>query len=242
MDRRERVFDPEELFRTIVNSILSRLWTAMPCQIVAFYPATLTADCQPTINGQFVGSNGEPVTVQMPVLPHVPVEFPGGGGATLTWTPQPGDECTVIFMARNIDSWVMKGFQSPSGQTNSLGLPYNSANTPKEFRRHNLSDGICFPGVRNQTRLAAPAWSLVTGGTQLQSDDGQAYVQLNPTTHAVSVVAPGGMTLNGVTIDSSGNITSPSGTQIKTADGHTLTAHVHGGVQTGGGNTGTPTG
>lgn len=226
-DRRELVYDPEELYRTVIESLLTRVWTAMPCKILAFYPSDMTVDCQPSFNGQFTAPDGSTIELQMPVLPKVPVQFPGGGGCSLTFNPVAGDECLVVFASRCIDAWWTQGFMDPN-KSNALGLPFNPSNTPPEIRRHNLSDGIALLGVRNKTRSYVP----VTGGAQLQSDDGQAYVQLNLSNHAVNIVAPGGVNINGAVISAAGEITD--------ALGKVLGTHTHGGVTTGSGTTGAP--
>ena len=227
IDRRERVFDFEETMRLLLRQLQSKIWTALPGQVVTFYPSEMTADIQPAINCLVTDSTGVRQPWQMPVLPHVPCQFPGGGGATLTWTPVPGDECLVVFAARCIDAWWVAGFQNPS-TVNPSGNHSNPANTPPEVRMHDLSDGFAILGVRNKTRAYAP----VSGGVQLQSDDGSSYIQLNPATGAMKVLAPGGVNINGATISANGEITD--------ALGKVLGTHEHSGVTTGSGTSGPP--
>jgi phage baseplate assembly protein V len=158
---------------------------------------------------------------------------------TLTFPIKPGDECLVIFASRCIDSWWQQG--GIQGQA--------------EYRMHDISDGFVFAGVRSQPR----AFDVDTDAAQLRSDDGQAFVELNPTTHAVNVVTPttitataGGAitatapacTINAPAIVLNGDVSitgnlAIAGTTI--GDGINLNTHVHTGVQPGGGNTGLPT-
>jgi hypothetical protein len=53
----------------------------------------------------------------------------------------------------------------------------------------------------------------------------------------MSAVFSGGVTINGVTIDSSGNVATSGNV---TSKGKVLATHVHSGVTTGSGNTGAP--
>lgn len=228
LDRRERVFDFEETLRLMLRQMRSTIWTGLPGQVVAFYPSEMTADIQPTINCLVTNSAGVREPWQMPVLPHVPCQFPGGGGATLTWTPDPGDECFLVFSARCMDAWWTAGFQNPN-KTNSGSNHYNPANTPPEVRMHDLSDAVALLGYRNQTRAYAP---LAGDGIQLQSDDGTSYLQLIPSTGALNILAPGGVNINGAQISAAG--------EVKDALGKILGTHEHSGVTTGGGTSGPP--
>jgi hypothetical protein len=231
LDRRERVLNEEETTRLFLRALQTRIWTALVCQVVKFYADEMTVDCQPVVNAQMTDPAGDQFDLPLPLLPHVPCQFPGGGGATLTWTPVAGDECLVVFSSRNIDNWWTTGYQTPNA-VNALGQPYHAANTPGRRRMHNLSDGVALLGLRNKTRAYAPA----TAGIQLQSDDGEAYVQLDPTLHSVNIVASGGVNINGATIDANGHVTG-----VGTAGDVRLDTHTHGGVQTGGGISGPPT-
>jgi phage baseplate assembly protein gpV len=159
------------------------------------------------------------------------VFFPGGGGLTLTFPIKPGDECLVIFASRCIDAWWQQG--GIKGQA--------------ELRMHDLSDGFIFAGVRSQPR----AFVVNTTSAQLRTDDGAAYVEVNPTSKNINVVTPananitagGEAKVTAPTIKLVGNVEitgnlNISGTTI--GNGVNLNTHVHTGVQPGGGNTGAP--
>jgi hypothetical protein len=104
----------------------------------------------------------------------------------------------------------------------------------------NLSDGFALVGVRSKKRAFANFDSAVA---RLRTDDDSAYLEFNPEAKTFTMVASGGITLNGVTIDSFGNVGSPA-TVTATTDvvggGKHLKTHVHSGVTTGGSNTGAP--
>lgn len=243
MDRRERIFCPEEQARAAHESHQTRIWTALPGIVQSFDPAKNTCVVQPSIQGAVRTQDGSESAVSMPLLLDCPVLWQGGGGCTLTFPIKNGDECLVVFSSRCIDAWWQSGGVQPQA----------------EFRMHDLSDGFALVGVRSLPR----ALSVSTSAAQLRTDDGAAYVQLNPTTHEVDVVTSGNIaaTAGGnISIVVSGNasVTASGSAVVKAASialqntGAALKAllnsafstwaagHVHSNGN-GGGNTGGPT-
>jgi len=239
MDRRERYYDPEEMLRLAMDGKQAQIWTALPCIIQSFNPVAMTCEAQPTVNGIVRQQDGTSKEIKMPLLLDCPVFFPGGGGVTLTFPIKPGDECLVIFASRCIDAWWQQG--GIKGQA--------------ELRMHDLSDGFIFAGVRSQPR----AFAVNTTSAQLRTDDGAAYVELNPTSKNINVLTPANVNVTAggnanVTTSGEAVVTAPtiklvgnvevtgnlsvSGTTI--GNGVNLNTHVHTGVQPGGGNTGAP--
>ena len=212
MDRRERYFDFEQTLRMMSSSMQSRIWTALPGVVQKFNATLMTCEVQPAINGMAKSLAGADVPIQMPVLLDCPVMFPRGGGATMTFPVANGDECLVVFSSRCIDSWWSQGFQPGSQKTP------NPANNPLEFRMHNLSDGFVIVGPFSSPAASAFTGALAfdTANVCLRSNDGQVQVQLNPTTHAVNITAPGAATINGVSIDASGNVITPGNVTVGT--------------------------
>lgn len=222
-DRRERVPDDGETLRTAFESLQARLWTALPCIVTKFDPEKMTVSAQPAINGSYRTVEGTMASIQMPVLLDCPVLWQGGGGVTLTFPIKPGNECLVILASRCIDGWYARG----------------AVCDPPEFRMHNLSDGFALVGVRSLPH----AFEVDTVNAALTTDDGSTYFKLKPGSKTITITAPGGINLNGVTIDSSGNI-GTTGTVTANTDvvggGKSLKTHTHGGVQTGSGTSGPP--
>lgn len=255
MDQRERYLDEPETYRVAMEAWQTRIWTAIPGVIKQFPSASgiggMVADIQPTVNGRIRTKEGEFQSIQMPLLLDCPVIFPGGGGVTLTFPIEAGDECLVIFSARCIDAWWQQGFVA-----GKAGVPVNGKQTmdPPDLRMHNLSDGFALVGVRSKPREIP---SLNTQAAQLRNDEGTLVIGVNPITKAVNVLntmsggtvvvsvtngtatvtANNGINLNGVTIDSSGNVVTPGDV---TSKGTVLHTHVHSGVSTGSGDTGPP--
>ena len=232
MDRRERYDDPEEVQRIAFEGGQSRLWTALPGIISAFDATKHTVSVQPTIKGIVRQLDGTLSELQLPLLLDCPVVFPGGGGVTLTFPIKAGDECLVVFASRCIDSWWQLG--GVQGQA--------------ELRMHDLSDGFCIPGGRSQPR----AFTARTDVARLTADNGNGYVEIDPDTGNMSIASFGALFIysqnkanitapNGIAITGNVKITGNlqvTGTTI--GNGVNLNTHVHSGVQTGSGNSGTP--
>lgn len=237
------MYDAEETLRMAFQAMVSRVWTALPGVIQAVTNNGNTVEVQPAINGRVPQQNGTFKPIQMPKLVDVPICWQGGGGATWTFPIAVGDECLVVFSARCIDSWWQNGFVAPAGQLGADGKPVNALNNPPEFRMHNLSDGFAIVGVRSKKRAFA---TFDTATARLRTDDDSCYVEFDPVNKKVKIVASGGVTINNVTFDSSGNVVSPQTitgqTQVVAGTGGNaihLTTHIH--VDPQGGNVQAPT-
>jgi len=159
----------------------AQMWTALPGIVVSFDPSKCTAVVQPAIGGVQIGADGEASPTVLPVLTDVPVVFPRGGGCSLTFPVKEGDEALIIFSCRPIDAWFQSG----------------GVQRPASARMHDLSDAFALVGATSKPNVPA---SISATSVQLRSDDGSAVIDLNPTTHAISITAPGGMTINAPTL------------------------------------------
>jgi phage gp45-like len=63
---------------------------------------------------------------------------------------------------------------------------------------HHLADAFAIVGPQSQAKKIS---GISTTTAQFRSDDGLAYLEINPTTHAMNIVAPGGL-----------NVTTPTAT------------------------------
>jgi len=152
------------------------LWTALPGIIQSFsgggdFP--LTCAVQPAIKVLVRQQDGSIVSTALPLLVDCPVQFPSGGNCTLTFPVAPGDECLVVFASRCIDGWWQSG----------------GVQEQAEVRMHDLSDGFVLLGFRSKPR-ALP--NVSTTATQLRSESGTTYIEMNPALQKVKIVAPGG--------------------------------------------------
>lgn len=225
MEQRERIGDYQEGIRSAIEGFLVNVWTALPGIVQSFDPGKMTLVVQPAIRAAVRDSKGKQTWVELPLLLDVPVVFPAGGGFCLTLPIQQGDEVLVVFASRCMDAWWQSG-----GIQNQI-----------EFRLHDLSDGFAIPGPRSVPNAFS---GISTNTAQLRNLDGSAYIEL-AAGGVVNIVAPGGVNINGATaitgdVAVTGKIDA---TKEITAKGtHTVSAHIHGGVQSGGSNTAPPTG
>ena len=84
MDRRERWAEPVEALRAALDGRQAEMWTALPGIVQSFDPAAMTVSVQPAVAGRISDEAGKAASVDLPILPDVPVVFPGGGGFALT--------------------------------------------------------------------------------------------------------------------------------------------------------------
>lgn len=150
------------------RSAQSKLWTSLPGIIQSFDDVAMTCVVQPAIQAFVTTDDGAQVLTTLPLLLDCPVQFPAGGGCTLTFPVAAGDECLVVFSSRCIDSWWQSG-----------GIQAQA-----ELRMHDLSDGFALLGFRSQPRVIG---GISLQAAQLRSDDGAAVVEVNPTTHAINI-------------------------------------------------------
>ncbi|MDM8357468.1 Gp138 family membrane-puncturing spike protein [Pandoraea communis] len=173
MNRQERVGDPNQMLLLALRSVLSDVWTALPGIIQSFDKDAMTCTVQPAIKMRSRGPDGSVTSIALPLLVDCPVQFPAGGNCTLTFPVKKGDECMIVFGSRCIDGWWQSG----------------GVQEQADARMHDLSDGTVLLGVRSRPRALA---GVSTESTQLRSDDGATFLDLNPSTQKVKIVAPGG--------------------------------------------------
>lgn len=219
MDRRERIDDPEEATRVAQDGHQAQIWTSIPGVIQSFDPGEQTAVVQPVIQGIIQAKDGSFSNANMPLLLDVPVEFPSGGGYTMTFPIAPGDECMVEFSSRCIDAWWQNG---------------GTANVQMDQRMHDLSDAVCRVGVRSQARKLA---NISTTTAQFRSDDKTVYVELDQAGGIVTIKAPTKIILDSPEVHTTGKITAVDDV---TAGTISLQNHVHSGVAVGAADSGPP--
>ena len=179
MDRRERFESEEEALRAALTGWQADMWTAMPGIVKSFNPSEKTCTVQPAIQAKVTSQlTGVGKWVDLPLLLDCPVVFPSGGGCTLTFPISEGDECLVVFGSRCIDAWWQAG-----GNSNLQAL----------LRMHDLSDGFVFAGISSKPHVQKNISSVTT---QLRTDDGLTFIELDPRTGAVNVAAAGDVSIS----------------------------------------------
>lgn len=183
MDQRQRLGDPTTAMAMATRERQSQMWTALPGIIQSFDAEKMTCEVQPTIQGTLADpKTGEAKNVNLPLLVDCPVQFPSGGGVTLTLPIAADDECLIIFASRCIDAWWQNGGIQP----------------PMVYRMHDLSDGFAIPGIWSQPRVLS---GVSTSKAQLRSTDGLTMLELDPGSQRINLVAPGGVYINGIKFD-----------------------------------------
>jgi hypothetical protein len=230
VDRKERFDNLQLALITALVGFQSTIWTAIPCIIQSFNPLQQTCVAQPSIQAQVRDTEGNFTWVNLPLLLDVPVYFPSGGGYTLTFPVNQGDECLVVFASRCIDSWWQSG---------GIGVQADQ-------RMHDLSDGFAFVGVKS---LPNNIPNISTTGVQLRSNTGLTSVDITGGT--ITLTAPTLVLINAPSVEFTGNVKVDG--VLTAQDGVTTTGgsftdngknvgstHTHSGVSTGSGNTGPP--
>lgn len=181
MDQLERLNDPEEALRVAMQGHQSRIWTALPGILQSFNATAMTCTVQPSVQGRVKQLDGSFKDVNLPVLLDCPVQFPSGGGFSLTFPLAQGNEGLVVFSSRCIDAWWA------SGGIQKQALP----------RMHDLSDGFFLPGFFSQPRVLS---NISTETVQLRSIDGETFVEV-ATGGVINVTAPTKINLTAPIVD-----------------------------------------
>lgn len=188
MNIRELVGDPLENDLIAFHNNQAQIWTAIPGIIQSFNDSHMTCVVQPAIQAKRFMPDGSVKNISLPLLLDCPVQFPAGGGCTLTFPVVKGDECLVVFSSRCIDAWWQSGGVQPQA----------------ELRMHDLSDGFVMLGFRSVPNVIS---AISTTSAQLRTDDGAAYVGVNSATHEVTINTSAAVTVNAAT---SATVTAPS--------------------------------
>lgn len=205
VDVRQRYADPLETMQTTLDNRQAQIQTMMPGIIVAFDPVTLTAKVQPALQSLQRMPDGTTKYVDTAELHDVPVQFPGGGGALLTFPVKKGDDCTLIFASRSIDFWHQLG----------------GVQKPLDRRLHDINDAICQVGVRSSP--AVPE-GISGDAVQLRTDDGNLTISLDHTTGQISMKANTKVVIEATNMQMKGDVEI---TGKLVVDGTTFSTHTH---------------
>lgn len=182
------------LLRAAMTGWQGNLWTALPAVVESYDPVAMTLTAQPTIQVGVLQPDGSNKVTSLPVIPDVPVVFPGGGGFTMTFPLAKGDEVLLVFASRCIDAWWQSGGVQPQA----------------EFRMHDLSDGFAIPGPRSQAKKLT---NVSAENVQLRTDDGAGLLEVLPNggLPRLRLVFPGGIEVVAPTVELTGNFSMTGG-------------------------------
>jgi len=104
------------------------------CRVTAYDAATQRVSVQGVNQRAYIDEAGDRQVENLPVFQDVPVGFCGTASDNMTWPIAVGDTCQVVFSEQSIAAWLRRG-----------GGPID----PQDDRKHSLSDGIAWFGVRD---------------------------------------------------------------------------------------------
>lgn len=166
-----------------IESKVSGIHTSAPGMIVSYDSGTGRASVQPSI--KYKVEDGR--SLDAPVISNVPVYFPSGANAQITYPIKAGDSCWLVFAERSTDDWLLGGSDS-------------------DPRQYDLTDAAAFVGMKPSRSTNNDAIEIINGNCTISIPEG-------------------------------GPVSCNTDIVIK---GISFLSHVHGGVETGSGNTSTP--
>lgn len=99
-----------ELLRRASEALGLELRVSMQGRVVSFDAKTQKADVQPLVKQTYWDEAGARIAKSWPVIPGVPVQFPGGGGYRFTFPVKAGkddgDLVTLLFSDQSLDRWL----------------------------------------------------------------------------------------------------------------------------------------
>jgi hypothetical protein len=118
-----------DLIRENIEYHLTNVHTCFPGVIVTYDAATRRADIQPSLKRRL--PEGE--FVDLPIIPDIPIHFPGTKKYTIHIMLEKGDEVAVFVVERSTDIWRDKGMNGIEDT---------------DPRRFNLQDCFAMPGCQ----------------------------------------------------------------------------------------------
>lgn len=227
--------DDAAALRELFRRVLYGVHTSMPGIITAVgeYKGVRVVSVQPVIQ-QLDTLDDEMAFKAIDPIPNTPVCVPHAEdlGLSMTVPLRVGNEGMIHFAERSLDNWLEKAGVQPPAE-------------PVQPRSHDFADAVFVPGI---TSVAHPIANWSDDAIEVRNEDATVALSVSVDTVAmrsggavVSLPGDGKIYLTGDVVhtgdyDGSGTVTGVTG--VETGAGISLDNHIHGGVQTGGGNTG----
>lgn len=116
-----------DLLRLATARQLLDVHVSMPGRIESYDASKQEASVQPLLMVNLADGSA----ASLPVINHVPVIWPRGGGAILSFPLEAGDTVLLVFSERSLDEWLQQGGEL----------------APSDPRAHDLSDAVAIPGL-----------------------------------------------------------------------------------------------
>lgn len=177
-DRSEFVNEKSHINDIMAQSMLATISKLVHTSLIGvvdkFYPETQTCDVTPIQPVKKITEDGSNVIyedVTYPLLQDVPVQFPAGGGFTLTFPVKRGDECLLIFNQRSIAEWA---------KSNDGGVQESGSRMT-----YSMDDAIAIVGINASRTVGSTLPSINEDEPELRTNDGS--VKLRITTGGIEV-------------------------------------------------------
>lgn len=167
----ERKPELVEVLRVVIDQAQAQMYVALPAKVETFDPIQQTVSAKPLIKRPFVNQDATEGVDDIPTIPGVPVQFPGGGGYFLSFPLVKGDEVLLVFSDNSIDE-----FMQSNGQT---------VVDPADLKMHDVTDAFAIPGGRT---IVTAIKDIIAGGLVLGKEKGY---QLRIGDGAVEVTSKG---------------------------------------------------
>jgi hypothetical protein len=150
-----------DAIRSHILAALGDVYTALPARVDSYDNKTRTVSATPLIR-RIYGDDVEQVSQS---IDSIPLMFPSGGGAEVTFPIKKGDQVLLIFSMRNIQDWMI------SEEGDEI--------TPSLVRHHSIQDAIAIPSMftTKQAREANPDhMELIFGASKIQIQEDSKIV------------------------------------------------------------------
>ena len=151
-----------EVIRMAIRQQLEGLHTSLPGRIEKYDVGEQKADIQLLLQRVLVDTDGTEMDPEtLPILHDVPVRFVRGGGAFSSCPMTEGDLVHVVFVERSTDQYLAGN---------------GDLTKPLDFRMHNLSDAVAYPGYYPRALALADAHAE----NAVWGFDGGAQIHIKP--------------------------------------------------------------
>ncbi len=136
----------EDVLGAAMSQALDGVHTAFPGRVESYDAATQKVSVKPLVRRAYRDEVGDRQLESLPVIPGVPVVFPGAGAYSITFPIAAGDTVLVVVASVSLDRWLV-------GRGGEVDAALDN--------RHSLEDAIAIPGLR---AFGAPVANAGAGG------------------------------------------------------------------------------
>jgi hypothetical protein len=129
-----------DLLAAAFSAMLNGFYVALPGIIDEYDPKSQLASVIPAVVDAYIDEGGHRATQSLPILPSVPVMFPGFGAWRITCPVNPGDTCMLLFSTAELGNFLATGQLAPK----------------LTDQRNHLSDAVAIVGLRDLTKRLRP--------------------------------------------------------------------------------------